>query len=123
MSQLQSMTCRPLAACGLSALLLGCAAAPQRDAGAAAARTQALIVRTVADWPAAAPFGRRAAEVAGVQVREVAIVAPRQFAISLLCDDAAACQAAVRRLQAEPAFLLDVLPDQRRRLPARPGYP
>ncbi len=82
-----------------------------------------LIVRTIADWPSATEFARRAADVARVPVHEASAIAPRQFRLSLLCGDAITCEAAVRRLSAEPAFVFDVLPDQRRRLPARPTPP
>jgi hypothetical protein len=101
-------------------VLVACAAQPA-DGGAAAVQGQRLIARTAADWPSVEAFAQRAAEVAGVPVSEASALAPRQFSFLLVCDDAAVCQGALRRLSGERAFVLDVQADQRRRLPSRPG--
>jgi hypothetical protein len=114
----------PVFVCGLvpTALALAACAAPPADGGAATSSPgQRLIVHTAADWPSAAAFAQRAAEVAGVPVRDVSALAPGQFSLLLVCDDANLCQLAVQRLSGERAFLLDVQADQRRRLPPRPG--
>jgi hypothetical protein len=102
--------------------LVACVAQPA-DGGAATSSVQGqrLIVRTAADWLSATAFAQRAAEVAGVPVRDVSVIAPGQFSLLLVCDDATICQGAVQRLSGERAFLVDVQADQRRRLPPRPG--
>lgn len=121
MKILKFMTSVPAGTLFLSTALAACAVPTSGTGDAQGAPGQRLIVRTAAVWSDPAAFARRASEVAGVPVRDVSEVAPRQFAFSLLCDDATICQAAVRRLTAERAFVLDLQADQRRQLPARPA--
>jgi hypothetical protein len=83
----------------------------------------AALLVTVADWPAADRLATEAAHRAGVAVSRVAALTPRTFALTLACDSAAACQAAMARLASDHSFALEVRPDRRRTLSPRPTPP
>lgn len=81
-----------------------------------------LQVATAADWADAAALQRALADVAGTPVRDVAGIAPRRFALTLDCPDAAACDVARERLRAS-ALVAEVADDRRERLPPAPNLP
>ena len=81
-----------------------------------------LQVITAADWADLAALQRAAAEAAGTPVRDVAGIAPRRFALTLDCADAAACDTARERLRAS-ALVSEVADDRRERLPPAPSPP
>lgn len=93
-------------------MLAGCAAASP-----ASLRLQ---VTTAADWADAAALRQAVASAAGVGLRDVAGIAPRRFALTLDCADAAACEAARGRLQASALFT-EVADDPRQRTPVPPA--
>ncbi|HJV96737.1 MAG TPA: hypothetical protein VJ608_11900 [Albitalea sp.] len=79
-----------------------------------------VTAQAVADWPTPAAFAERAAAIAAVPVRDVAVIGTRRYALSLLCRDDAECQRALARLR-DPSFAAAVEVDARRSIPARPA--
>lgn len=123
MNQFRPSSSLRSAAIALSMLVVACTAPASGVVDPPAAPAHRLIVLTVLEWPATDALAQRVAAVAGVPVVEVRRIAPRQFALSLLCPDAADCRAAQERLSAEPNFLVGLQEDQRRRIPGRPTAP
>jgi hypothetical protein len=80
-----------------------------------------VLVSTSADWLDPAAFAARAAQVAGVPVRDVAAVSPRLYALTLDCPDAPACAAARSRLAADRSFAQRVSDDARVPSPTQPA--
>ncbi len=109
---------RPPPSSRAAALFGACALAA---CAAAAPVAQRLQVTTAAEWSDVAALQTAAAQAAGVSVRDVAGVAPRRFALTLECPDAAACADARRRLIAS-SLVVDVAEDARARAtPPPPG--
>ena len=104
----------------VSSSLAACAGTPAPIATAQGAQSHPLILRSAADWHTAADFARRVSDVARVPVRDVSMVAPRLFALTLVCASQPACQEAVRRLAEANSLVLEVQTDQQRRLPTSP---
>ena len=77
-------------------------------------------VTTATDWSDLAAFGERAAQSAGVPVRNVAGIAPRRYAFTLACANAAECELAMQRLKAEAGLIQSVEIDGRSQTPRTP---
>ena len=120
MNLIRSLSRLRTATMALSTLVVACTAPASGVVDPPAAPAHRLIVVTVSEWPVADALAQRVAAVAGVPVVDVRRIAPRQFALSLLCPDAPACSAAQERLSAEPNFLVGMQQDQRRYIPGRP---
>jgi hypothetical protein len=81
-----------------------------------------LQVRTVTDWPNPQDLGERAAQIAGVPVHpDVPSIAPHWYAITLQCEDRAACKRASMKLAAQPSLFVELRRDDTRSLPQRPN--
>lgn len=78
-------------------------------------------VRTADDWSDLSALGDRASRSAGVPVRDVSGVAPREFAMTLSCQDDRECDLAIERLSAEHSLVESVQRDARARVPPRPA--
>lgn len=87
-------------------------------AGASPKQSLRVQVTTASDWPDLRTLGDRAARSAGVPVRDVAGVAPRRYAFTLDCANAAECELAVKRLAAERELIESVVRDERAGVPA-----
>lgn len=109
----------PLVSAMLSSALIACAQPPTPAAEPGAFGRIMLV--TVADWPSGADLAMEAARRAGVAVTRSSAISPRLFALTLDCISAADCQRAIDRLGADKAFAVEVQPDRRRGVPARPS--
>src|SRR5262245_44650477 len=98
--------------------LVACA---QADSNRAPEPSRQVILYTTNEWPNSARVVDRAAELAGVRVRDALELAPRCYRVSLLCDDEAACKAAMARIAADRNFVLAVEADPRQQIPAKPS--
>ena len=120
MNLIRSLSSLRTATMALSTLVVACTAPASGVVEPQAAPAYRLIVVTASEWPVADALAQRVAAVAGVPVVDVRRIAPRQFALSLLCPDATTCRTAQERLSAEPNFLVGMQQDQRRYIPGRP---
>ncbi|MDE2082825.1 MAG: hypothetical protein KGI90_15850 [Burkholderiales bacterium] len=107
---------------GTALIPLGACSAPTAGADAGPAPTPCrMLLRTAADWPAAAPLAAEVARRTALPVPGVLPITARLFAITLQAPDAATCAAARARLTADPGFALGADPDRRRTRPAPPA--
>jgi len=114
-----SSLCRLATAFAAGAAIGACSQPTPQPGGDA--RPLHLLVSSVGDWPDAATFAQRAAELAGVPVRGASIVGPRRYALTLSCSPGAGCDEARRRLLGDGSVIADVQPDARRALPRPPA--
>ena len=104
-------------ACGLSLAVAACA--QTREAPPRGLRVQ---VETQAEWTDVSAIAARVSQIAGYAVRDVGASSTQLFAMTLVCPDAAACDAGLQRLvQAHDVFVRAVV-DARRTVP-RPFLP
>lgn len=89
-------------------------------AGATPKQSLRVQVTTANDWPDLTLLAERAAQSAGVPVRDVAGIAPRRYAFTLDCSTAAECEQALQRLAAERGLIVSVERDTRSAVPNPP---
>ncbi|MEO6031898.1 MAG: hypothetical protein ABIP61_08370 [Burkholderiaceae bacterium] len=95
----------------------GTAAAPAHDA----VPGLRVALRTVADPASPEALAQQLGRSAGVPVRHLTLLAPRRATLTLVCPDAAACEVALQRLEADRDLVADVQPDRRQRRPTDPS--
>jgi hypothetical protein len=80
-----------------------------------------LQVRTAQDWPDLQALAQRVSEVGGVAVKpDVAGIAPRWYALTLQCENRAACKHATMKLATQPSLFVELRRDDQHKLPNRP---
>jgi hypothetical protein len=83
--------------------------------------SQRIMVYTASDWRTAPEVATRAAILSGVPVHEAIEIGPMRFRVTLLCADADACGAAIKRIAADKTFAVGVDAIGRVQIPEKPS--